>query len=441
MNKKYISFSQKVLDSMGFESLNEMQKEMSESFNNNNNIVLLSPTGTGKTLAFLLPLTFSLDKGNNPQALIIVPSRELAIQIDRVFKSMNTSLRSCCCYGGHDIKKEKLSLESNPDLVIGTPGRILDHMQHGNFITDSIHSLVLDEFDKSLELGFTEEMSEIIQNLGSLKKRILTSATSAIEIPEYTGVKSPYTISFLKDDNSNKKLKIYQVASPINDKLDTLYGLICELGQGLKLVFCNYRESANRISDFLSSKGIENVNFHGGLEQSDREKAIAKFRNGSCNVLVSTDLAARGLDIPEIKDIIHYHIPVNQEAFIHRNGRTARMHNDGNAYIIKGPDEYLPDYVDNKLPFFNLSEKTPTPAKPLWSTIYIGKGKKDKISKGDIAGFLMQKGELKKDELGIIEVKDNCSFAAVKRDKVKNLLSKVKGHKIKNIKTIFSLAK
>ncbi|MDO5571621.1 MAG: DEAD/DEAH box helicase [Bacteroidales bacterium] len=441
MDKKYTSFTKDVLTSMGFESLNEMQKEMSNSYNGNNNIVLLSPTGTGKTLAFLLPISYNLDKGENPQSMVIVPSRELAIQIERVFKSMNTQYRVCCCYGGHDLKKEKLTLDSNPELIVGTPGRILDHIKQGNINTETIHTLVLDEFDKSLELGFTDEMSEIAGKLQNINKRILTSATSAVEIPAYTGVKNPFTISFVKDNQDDNKLTIYQVDSPLNDKLDTLYNLICELGQGLKLVFCNYRESADRISEFLSSKGIENVNFHGGLEQVEREKAIAKFRNGSCNVLVSTDLASRGLDIPEIKDIIHYHFPVNKEAFIHRNGRTARMHSTGNAYVIKGPEEYLPDYIDENIPFFKLSEKTPLPAAPIWATIYIGKGKKDKISKGDIAGFLMQKGALKKEELGIIEVKDNHSFAAVKREKVKDLLKNIKDQKIKNIKTIFSLAR
>jgi superfamily II DNA/RNA helicase len=430
-----------ILASLGFESLNAMQEAMLEAYPKQGDLILLSPTGSGKTVAFLLPLVKTVKPQGGMQAVVVVPSRELALQIERVFKSMKTGLRAVCCYGGHDARAERNALAESPELIIATPGRLLDHMRAGDVATDGITTLVLDEFDKSLELGFTDEMAAIIAALPSLTKRVLTSATDGTELPPYLALQAPRTLSFLGESAVNDRLALYRVQSPVADKLDTLYALICETGAGQKLVFANYRESAARISADLTRRGIDNVLFHGGMEQADREKALARYRNGSVNILVSTDLAARGLDIPEIRHIIHYHLPVNREAFVHRNGRTARVDRTGSAYLILGPDEYVPDYVDQPPLHFALSPETPEPAKPEWVTIYIGKGKKDKLSKGDIAGFLMKTGGLERGDVGIIEVRDHQSYAAVRADKAQRLLKRIEGQKIKNIKTRFAVAK
>lgn len=432
---------ERTLKAMGFSALKPMQLEMLDAYDKRGDLILLSPTGSGKTLAFLLPMSMHLKHNETlPQTLILVPSRELAIQIDRVFRSMQTGMRITCCYGGHDIKKEKNELSANPAVIVGTPGRILDHLKNENFNPTGIRTLILDEFDKALELGFTEEMSAIIAKLPEIRKRVLTSATDGTEVPDYVALKNETKLSFLKGSNVNDRLTLKRVNSPVPDKLDTLQRLICELGEGSKLVFCNYRESAERVSQSLAKAGIPNANFHGGMEQADRERALIRFRNGSINVFVSTDLAARGLDIPEIKHIIHYHLPVNEEAFIHRNGRTARMNAEGNAYLILGPDEYLPSYLQEEPVFQSLSEPTPSPAVPEWVTVYIGKGKKDKLSKMDIVGFLIQKGGLEKSEIGIIDVKEFHSYVAVRRNLAKQLLKKVEGLKIKNMKTKFALS-
>ncbi len=439
--KKHTQLIEKTLKAMGFDALKPMQQATIEAYGKPNDIILLSPTGSGKTLAFLLPMVANLKpEVTGVQTLILAPSRELAIQIDRVFRSMQTGFKITCCYGGHDIRAEKKSLSEAPAVIVGTPGRILDHLEHDNFDPKAIRTLILDEFDKALELGFTEEMSAIIAKLGPLEKRVLTSATDGTEIPDYTGLKNPETLSFLEDSNVVTGLTLKQVKSPVPDKLDTLYRLICELGAGSKLVFCNYRESAERVSHYLTKEGIANAHFHGGMEQVDRENALIKFRNGSTNVFVSTDLAARGLDIPEIKHIIHYHLPVNEEAFVHRNGRTARMNAEGNAYLILSPNEYLPEYLKQDPIHQSLSEVTPPPAKPDWVTLYIGKGKKDKLSKMDIVGFLIQKGELQKNEIGMIDVREYHAYVAVKSDKVHELLKKIHGLKIKNMKTKFAVS-
>jgi superfamily II DNA/RNA helicase len=329
-------------------------------------------------------------------------------------------------------------LEHAPAVLIGTPGRLLDHIEKENVDVSSARTLVLDEFDKSLELGFTDEMRDIIANLPSVRRRVLTSATESVEIPYFTGVRNPVRLSFLKDAKESDRLRLRTVGSPIKDKLETLYRLLGELNGESALVFCNFRETVERVSDYLTSKGVANEYFHGGMEQPDRERALSLFRNGTATVFVSTDLASRGLDIPEVKNVIHYHLPINEEAYIHRNGRTARMKASGTAYMILGPEEELPEYVTKDAEEFYLPEEAKEPKPSEWVTVTINKGKRDKLSKKDVVGFLIQKGGLEKDELGVVEIKESCAYAAVKRNKKSSLLKNVREEKIKNMKAKFS---
>jgi ATP-independent RNA helicase DbpA len=230
--------------------------------------------------------------------------------------------------------------------LIGTPGRLADHIRRGNITTDSIETIVLDEFDKSLELGFLDEMSFIIGALKSLKKRILTSATEAVEIPGFIGMQEPVRLNFLNDKDEDTGLTVKTVLSDGKDKLETLFRLICLLGNRSTIIFCNHREAVERTSKFLKEKDIVNVFYHGALEQQERDAALCKFRNGTANVLVTTDLASRGLDIANIRYIIHYHLPGSEEIFTHRNGRTARMEASGTAILLLSPDEKMPEYID-----------------------------------------------------------------------------------------------
>lgn len=413
-----------------------MQEEAIAANEKNNDVILLSSTGSGKTLAFLIPVLKRLDPNNKDiQALILAPSRELAIQIEQVFKSMSTGFKVNCCYGGHAMSVERKNLSEPPTLLIGTPGRILDHIHRRIIDVNTVHTLVLDEFDKSLELGFQEEMSEILARTHYITKRILTSATNAIEIPEFAGVTNPTILNFLSEKKEPVGLKLNLVKSEEKDKTKTLFQLVCMLGNESTLVFCNHRESAEYVSESLKENNVISAVFHGGLEQHVRERALAKFRNGSSNLLICTDLASRGLDIPEIKNIIHYHLPLTEEAYIHRNGRTARMNAEGSSYMIINNEEIVPKYITENPEFIELEETYRVPAKPNWITLYLGKGKKDKLNKVDIVGFLAQKGNLKKEEIGLIEVKDFFSYVAVKRSKVKELLSLIANEKIKNMKT------
>ena len=442
MSQKNFS-TETILANLRIDELNEMQKASVEAAAQNNNVVLLSPTGSGKTLAFLLPVMASIDKANKKsQALIIVPSRELALQIEGVAKAMGTGFKITTCYGGHKREIEENNLIQPPALLIGTPGRLADHIRRGNITTDSIHTLVLDEFDKSLEAGFVEEIAFVISSLTGLQKRFLTSATEAVEIPEFAGVADALRLNFLPENETPKEaLAIQTVLSPDKDKLETLFKLLCYLGARPSIIFCNHRESVERVSKALSEKGIVNTFYHGSMEQRDREVALAKFRNGSSNFLVTTDLAARGLDIPNIRYIIHYHLPATEDIFTHRNGRTARMEASGTAILILSEEEKLPPYIKVPVLEIDLPAANEVPEKPKWTTLFIAAGKKDKVNKVDIVGFFTAKGELKKEDLGLIEVKDFFSFAAVRKSKVSHMLQLIKEERMKGRKIKIAVAK
>ncbi len=418
-----------------------MQIASIEANKAHDNVLLLSATGSGKTLAYLLPILELLDNTKKTtQALVIVPSRELALQIDQVFRTMSTGFKVTCCYGGHLRETEENNLLEAPALIIGTPGRLADHIRRGNITTDTIETLVLDEFDKSLEFGFEEEMSFVVGSLPAVKKRILVSATDSDEMPKFINMKEAVKLNFLTGEVP-EMLEYQYVKSDDNDKLQTLFRLLCLVGNRSAIIFCNYRDAVERVSNYLKEQGIVNVYYHGALEQPDRDAAINKFRNGSSNVLVTTDLASRGLDIPNIRYIIHYHLPDKEETFTHRNGRTARQEASGTVILIVSPEEEIPEYVDPNILEIELPEKQGLPEKPKWTTFYFSAGKKNKINKVDLVGFLTQKGELKKEDIGLIEVKDFTSYVAIRKSKASHTLNLIKDHKVKGQKVKIEVAK
>ncbi len=424
-----------ILDKLGIEELNEMQLETHAAIHSSEEIVLLSPTGTGKTLAFLLPLFELLDSNETEvQALILVPSRELALQIEQVSRNIGAGYKCTAVYGGRTGAKDKMDLKHRPAVLIGTPGRVADHMRRNSFPSHQIRFLVLDEFDKSLEVGFEKEMKEILRALPGLGKKILTSATERIEIPGFVGLRSPKRLDFIKEEQS--QLQVKRVIATSRDKLETLVDLLGQLGEQPGIIFCNFKDSIHFVSDFLIDKGISHGTFHGGMEQLDREQSLVKFRNGTTRVLIATDLAARGIDIPELGYIIHYQLPAKEHEFIHRNGRTARMKSEGTAYILLSNLEGAYDYV----PAAETEEIRPGISIPptSWTTIYIKGGRKDKISKGDIAGLFFKQGGLEKGELGVIELKQDCAYVAVTSAKADHIISTLNNSRLKKKKVRIS---
>ncbi|MEZ5044255.1 MAG: DEAD/DEAH box helicase [Saprospiraceae bacterium] len=426
-----IKNQKEILGKLGIEKLNPMQEEAQLAIHSCPEVVLLSPTGTGKTLAFLLPIIAELDSEIEAvQALIIAPSRELAIQIEQVTREMGAGYKTNVVYGGRSFSKDVVDLKHPPAILIGTPGRVADHLRRQTISTDHIRVLVLDEFDKSLEIGFESEMSEITGTLPKLEKKILTSATQGVDIPAFVRLKAPTYINYL--DEGIPQLKIKTILSPSKDKLETLVEALSHLGNQPGIIFCNFKDSIQRVSDYLTLNKISHGCFYGGMEQNDRERALIKFRNGTHQLIIATDLAARGIDVPAIKFIIHYHLPPRAEEFIHRNGRTARMDKEGTAYILQWDKEALPDFIQK----VEVEELTwaPIPTPSPWETLFISGGRRDKISKGDIAGLCCKQGKLSSDEIGVIELKQDCAFVAVQASKVEELIPLINNSKLKKKK-------
>ncbi|MGY6648734.1 DEAD/DEAH box helicase [Wenyingzhuangia sp. IMCC45574] len=420
-----------ILAKLGIQELNPMQVAAEEGIASKKDVVLLSPTGTGKTLAFLLPLIEKLNPSTSElQAVIITPSRELAIQIEQVFREMGTGYKVNCVYGGRAMSKDKIELAHTPSVLIGTPGRIADHLRKNSFDTFEIRTLILDEFDKSLEVGFEEEMSEIVQLLPAVQQKILTSATQEIELPKFIGILNPLEINFLSEKKS--QLIIKKVLSPEKDKLKTLVDVLCHVGNKSGIIFCNFKDTIARVSDYLKEHDISHGCFYGGLEQKDRERALIKFRNGTHKILIATDLAARGIDVPEIDFLIHYQLPLKVEEFTHRNGRTARMHKEGTAYVIQWKKEELPTFIKTDEVEHLHANTLLEPSE--WKTLFISGGRKDKISKGDIAGLLIKKGKLSGNQVGVIELKQDCAFVSVKVQNTQSIISYVNNERLKKKK-------
>ena len=431
------------LAKLAITGLTPMQEEALSACRQHRDVILLSPTGTGKTLAYLLPLIERMQIGvAGVQAIVIVPSRELALQIDTVWRSMALPWKAMSVYGGRAAMDEHRSMKGiDPSLIIGTPGRLNDHLEKGNIDARAVTTLIIDEFDKCLELGFQGEMQEVIEKLPQVRNRCLTSATDMEEIPLFTGVRRPQKIDYLDAAQGESRVSTYIVHSESKDKLHTLYKLLCALGGGQAIVFCNHRESVDRVGGYLREQKLAHEVYHGGMDQELRERALYKFRNGSSNVLISTDLAARGLDIPEMQHVIHYHLPGSEDAYIHRTGRTARWDAEGSSYLIMHSEERVPEYLTAEIEDYVLPERASRPEPPQWTTLYIGRGKKDKINKVDVAGFLYKKGGLTRDDVGTIDVHDYYAYVAVRRTKVRQLLTMVANEKIKGFKTRMEIAK
>ena len=431
------------LAKLAITGLTPMQEEALSACRQHRDVILLSPTGTGKTLAYLLPLIERMQIGvAGVQAIVIVPSRELALQIDTVWRSMALPWKAMSVYGGRAAMDEHRSMKGiDPSLIIGTPGRLNDHLEKGNIDARAVTTLIIDEFDKCLELGFQGEMQEVIEKLPQVRNRCLTSATDMEEIPLFTGVRRPQKIDYLDAAQGESRVSTYIVHSESKDKLHTLYKLLCALGGGQAIVFCNHRESVDRVGGYLREQKLAHEVYHGGMDQELRERALYKFRNGSSNVLISTDLAARGLDIPEMQHVIHYHLPGSEDAYMHRTGRTARWDAEGSSYLIMHSEERVPEYLTAEIEDYVLPERASRPEPPQWTTLYIGRGKKDKINKVDVAGFLYKKGGLTRDDVGTIDVHDYYAYVSVSRSKVRQVLSFISGEKIKGMKTRIELAK
>lgn len=423
-----------IREKLGIECLNDMQREMLDSINEPGDLVLLSPTGSGKTLAFIAPMLKELKAPNGKlQAVIIAPSRELVIQIFGIVRAIATGHKVTCCYGGHSVADERQSLSVVPSIIVSTPGRLLDHINREHINVFTTRLLVLDEFDKSLELGFHDEMKRILRRMPNILRRTLTSATMIDEFPDFLRLHQVRIVNFLADKKElDSRLTVWSVRSDAKDKLEAALSLLKSITPGRTIIFANHRESAERIQEFLVQRGVSAGLYHGGLDQQEREMALTLFDNGSNLILVTTDLGSRGLDIADVASIIHYHLPSSREIYTHRNGRTARVAANGNVYVLLGPTEEVPDYITfNDELSLNKANAT-AELKSQVASIYFNAGKKEKISRGDIVGFIAHNGGITAQEIGTISLHDHYAIVAVPRAKVDDILSRIARLKIKN---------
>ena len=439
MNIELKRLQQNALRKLNIDALNPMQQAAIEHCRKDENMVLLSPTGTGKTLAFLLPLLERLNVADsNVQAMIVLPSRELAKQVFEVWRAMATPFQIAALYGGRPLDQESASFcGSSPAVVVGTPGRLLDHLNRSTFSVDSCGILVIDEFDKCLEMGFHEEMSKLIEKLPAVKSRFLLSATDSEEIPLFAGAADIEKLDFRSgNEQPAVRTSFYTITTTPDKRLEKLFSLLCSFNGEPAIVFCNFRDTVDEVHKDLNKNSLNCVAYNGSMEQKMRELSLFRFKCGNSNVLVSTDLAARGLDIKDVKHVIHYQRALTPEIFTHRNGRTARWEADGSVYMFTFENKELPDFAPAGLVEFTLPKRDVLPSSPSWAILYVGKGKRDKISRGDLAGFFIKKGSLSPDEVGSILVFQDYSYVAVKLNRMRAVLKAVEGEKIKGVKTI-----
>ena len=438
------TFQQDALRKLNIDALNTMQMAALAHCRANSSMVLLSPTGTGKTLACLLPLLERLDqRRSGVQAVIVLPSRELARQVFEVWRAMATPFQMTALYGGRPLEQEVASLGgASTSVIVGTPGRLLDHLNRSSFAVDKCTHLVIDEFDKCLEMGFRDEMSKLIDKLPAVTSRFLLSATDADEIPQFAGTADVEKLDYRGGgEQPAVRTSFYTITTTPDKRLEKLFSLLCSFGGEPAIVFCNFRETVDEVYRYLTKNSLHCVAYNGAMEQKARELALYRFTSGCSNILVSTDLAARGLDIKDVKHVVHYQRALSADIFTHRNGRTARWEADGSVYMIAFENKELPDFVPDGLEEYNLPKRNTLPPAPEWTVLYVGKGKRDKLSRGDLAGFFIKKGGLKPDEVGTILVFQDYSYVAVKLNRMRAVLKAVDGEKIKGVKTLIMPAR
>lgn len=439
---KYGEIVANIKERLGIAELNAMQLAVGAS--GSKKIILLAPTGSGKTVAFAIALLRSLKPSSGRvQGVVLAPSRELVLQISEVVRRLATGYKTVAFYGGHAMTEEVNSLAQTPDIIVATPGRMLDHIQCHTVDLTGVRTLVIDEYDKSLELGFHDEMRKIVRRLTGLACVVLTSATALVDMPDFIDMSGAETIDCGLPDGpgaSKPRLNIVHIESPSRDKAQTLIDLLHSLPNGKVLVFVNHRESADRLYDILRREGLPAGIYHGGLDQNDREKAVRMVDNGSLPILVTTDLAARGLDLDSLSAVIHYHLPVSAEAWTHRNGRTARAGASGDVFVITSEADNIPEFVswDRE---YNPTGHSADPIRADYVTLHLNAGKKEKISRGDVVGFLCQKGGLTADQIGKIDLSDHQTLVAVAADCASALVKTLAPEKIKGKRVKITIAR
>lgn len=405
-------------------------------------------TGSGKTAAFGLPLLQSIStEVQAVQALIIVPTRELAVQVRHELKQYGkriAHLKVSAFYGGHAFSQERASLAHPPQVLVGTPGRLTDHLNRRTLDLSQVRQVVLDEADKLLEMGFEEELDQILANLPRKKQTVLFSATMPDDVKELiaNSLKNPQFVKASANAIPDK-VRLVGIKVEHDKRKEAVLSLLQSINAAGTVVFTNTRIAADELAAQLQDAGFAARALHGGMEQKDRDKTMTLFRNGTTQVLVATDVAARGLDIDALQNIVHYELPIDAAAYLHRSGRTGRAGKGGTVYTLATPrdEKQLRDWEQVRMDEWLAADKFAPQAKEVlqtsqsaFATLHISGGRRDKISPRDIVGALIAEAGLKADQIGKIEIQDRMSYVAVPEGLSKRIAQKLSEGKIKGRK-------
>ena len=335
----------KAIDEMGFAKLTPIQERAIPKALDGRDVLGQAQTGSGKTIAFAIPIIeriFIHDR--SPQAIVLCPTRELCMQvaseISKVGKNVK-KLKVLAVYGGQPIGKQTRVLKKGVHIVVGTPGRVIDHIERGNLDLIGVERVILDEADEMLEMGFIEDIERILSEVPSQRQTLLFSATIPSEVRKIAEKyqKDPEFIKIADKRKNIPKITQYAFRCDIRDKFNSLIRLIEAYDVNLALIFCNTKKSVDFVAKHLKKEEFKVDSLHGDMSQQTRDKVMNKFRNGNISILVATDVAARGLDIANVDVIINYDVPQNADDYIHRIGRTARAGKTGFAFTLVSKDE------------------------------------------------------------------------------------------------------
>lgn len=400
-----------------------------------------SKTGSGKTTAFAIPLLERVDVGRRGlQALVLCPTRDLCAQVAGEIRKLGRyqqNLQVLIVSGGKPLRPQAQALERGVHVVVATPGRLLDHLERGSVSLADVGVVVLDEADRLLDMGFQDDIAHIIAQTPASRQTALFSATFDDAVLDLSAryQRSPQRVS-VADAGAAIEQWRHEVSEM--QRPEALVQILRSLSLGSVMVFCNTRQAVDTVSGQLKRAGLAADSLHGGLEQRERDLALAQFRNGSTRILVATDVAARGLDIAELGAIINYEVPAHPEVYVHRIGRTGRAGAEGMAVTLYRPDEAfriadIEAYTGRAIPLWQprpKSEKTAAAA-PQLVTLCIAGGRKDKIRPGDILGALTGEAGLAAQQVGRIEIADRLSYVALHADCAPAALKRLREGRIK----------
>ncbi|KGM07543.1 ATP-dependent RNA helicase DbpA [Methylophaga thiooxydans] len=437
------------LDSLGYESMTAIQAQSLPEILKGNDLIAQAKTGSGKTAAFGIGLLQKLNpRFFGAQALVLCPTRELAEQVGKEIRKLarfmpNIKLVMLC--GGKPIGPQIGSLEHGAHIVVGTPGRVQDHLRKNTLKLDGLTTLVLDEADRMLDMGFADAMQAIIGQTPKNRQTLLFSATYPDTIQQMSRQiqRNPVTVTVEAEHNKDVIQQVFYEVSK-HDRNTALLSLFAHYQPETCVVFCHTKKQCDDVADFLNNEQIDALAIHGDLDQRDRDQVLVRFANNSCPVLVATDVAARGLDIKALQMVINYELPRDPEVYVHRIGRTGRAGQTGLAMSIVTPNETprilaIEEYSNRPCPcdeLTSLNNNVDFSLQAPMATIQIDAGRKGKLRPGDILGALTGDAGLKGSQIGKIDIFDMSSYVAIEKNAIRQALSyfsqgKIKGRNVR----------